>query len=106
MFENELLAASPLTEDLKDLYENAPCGYLSMLSDGRIFKANATLSTWTGYSPQQLLDLRFHDLLTVGTRILYETSYAPLLSMNGGFEEISLDLGSVRGDLWAVCPCG
>lgn len=32
-------------EDLEDLYENAPCGYLSLQPDGRIVKVNRTLST-------------------------------------------------------------
>jgi len=39
---------SPPTEDLEDLYENAPCGYLSLQPDGRIVKVNRTLSTWIG----------------------------------------------------------
>jgi phosphoserine phosphatase RsbU/P len=34
------------TEDLEDLYENAPCGYLSLGPDGRIIKSNKTLSRW------------------------------------------------------------
>lgn len=32
-------------EDLEDLYENAPCGYLSLQPDGRIVKVNRTLQT-------------------------------------------------------------
>jgi len=31
-----------IEEDLQDLYENAPCGYLSLSADGRIVKANQT----------------------------------------------------------------
>jgi len=30
-------------EDLEDLYENAPCGYLSIKPDGRIAKVRACL---------------------------------------------------------------
>lgn len=57
-------------EEFEDLFENAPCGYLTMTSDGRIVRANALLSTWTGYKPDQVVGKRFHDLLTIGTRIL------------------------------------
>jgi sigma-B regulation protein RsbU (phosphoserine phosphatase) len=98
--------AAAATEDLEDLYENAPCGYLSMLPDGRIVKANATLAAWTGYPAKQITRMRFHDLLTVGTRILYETSFAPLLSMQGLFDEISLDLRAANGSILAVSACG
>ena len=93
-------------EDLADLYENAPCAYLSMLPDGRIFKANATLADWTGHPADDLLGMRFHDLLTIGTSILYETSYAPLLNMTGSFDEISLDLRLNSGGSLAVSASG
>jgi len=99
------LTAIP-TEDLQDLYDNAPCGYLSALPDGRIVRANATLAAWTGYAPEQLTALRFHDLLTVGTRILYETSFAPLLTLQGFANEISLDLRTATGGALAVSGSG
>ena len=38
------------TEDFEDLYENAPCGYLSVSTDGLIAKANQTFAAWTGLS--------------------------------------------------------
>ena len=43
----------PGEEDLQDLYENAPCGYLSLRTDGRIFKANLTFCSWTDYEPDE-----------------------------------------------------
>jgi len=89
-------------DDLSDLYENAPCGYLSMLPDGRIIKANATLSAWIGYSPDRLLELHFHDLLTITGRIFYEAHVAPLLHMQGFFDEATLDLAAAPGGRLAV----
>ena len=89
-------------DNLHDLYENAPCGYLSMLSDGRIIKANATLSSWTGHSPDRLLRLHFHDLLTVTGRIFYEAHIAPVLHAKGFFDEATLDLATAAGVRLAV----
>ena len=89
-------------DNLHDLYENAPCGYLSMLSDGRIIKANATLSSWTGHSPERLLQLHFHDLLTVTGRIFYEAHIAPVLHAKGFFDEATLDLATAAGVRLAV----
>ena len=42
-----------LEDDPADLYENAPCGYLSTLPDGRIVKVNRTFCAWTGRSPER-----------------------------------------------------
>ncbi|NKK66529.1 PAS domain-containing protein [Rhizobium leguminosarum bv. viciae] len=84
-------------EDLEDLYENAPCGYLSLQPDGRIVKLNRTLSTWIGIPAEQLLGKRLHDLLNTSGRIFYETHFAPLLRMQGFFNEVALDLVTVDG---------
>jgi phosphoserine phosphatase RsbU/P len=79
-------------EDLQDLYENAPCGYLSLRPDGRIVKANATFCRWLGYMPADLIGKRLHDILNIASRIFYETHFAPLLRMQGFFNEVALDL--------------
>jgi sigma-B regulation protein RsbU (phosphoserine phosphatase) len=90
---------SSIIEDLEDLYENAPCGYLSLEPGGRIFKVNKTLCNWTGYGPEELLGKRLHHLLNIAGRMFYETHIAPLLRMQGFFHEVALDLVTAKGDL-------
>jgi PAS domain S-box-containing protein len=84
-------------ESAEELYENAPCGYLSSTLDGRIVRVNRTLLNWLGCQRSELLGKRFHDLLTVGGRVLYETHFAPLLLMHGEVREIAFDLVSGLG---------
>ena len=84
-------------EDLEDLFENAPCGYISLQPDGRIVKSNNTLSSWIGVPPEQLRGKRLRDLLNVAGRIFYETHFAPLLRMQGYFNEVALDLVKADG---------
>ncbi|MBY5772900.1 PAS domain-containing sensor histidine kinase [Rhizobium leguminosarum] len=96
MTDADMQVAMP-AEDLEDLYENAPCGYLSLQPDGRIVKVNRTLSTWIGIPAEQLLGKRLHDLLNASGRIFYETHFAPLLRMQGFFNEVALDLVTVEG---------
>ena len=85
-------------EDLQDLYENAPCGYLSLRADGRIFKANQTFCRWTGFSQEELVGNRLHDFLNIAGRIFFETHFAPLLRMQGFFNEVALDLIKKDGE--------
>ena len=85
-----------MAEDLEDLYENAPCGYISLSPDGRIVKSNLTFSTWTGFTPEALIGRRLRDLLNTSGAIFYETHFAPLLRMQGFFNEVALDLVSRR----------
>lgn len=73
-----------------------------MDGDGRIVRANDTLAAWIGRPANEFVGTRFRDLLTVGTMMLYEMSYAPLLGMQGHFEEASLDLRTADGGKLAV----
>ncbi|MER5258801.1 SpoIIE family protein phosphatase [Streptomyces sp. NPDC002855] len=92
-------AFSALLEDsVEDLYEHAPCGYLSTLLDGTIAKINLTLLDWLGYAHDDLVGRRtFADLLTVGGRLYHETHFAPLLRMQGEISEIALELRAADG---------
>src|SRR3954447_21967806 len=78
---------------LEDLYENAPCGYLSSYPDGTIARVNRTFLTWTGYARAELVGrTKFQDLFPVGGRIYHETHYAPLLRMQGEVRSLAFDL--------------
>jgi phosphoserine phosphatase RsbU/P len=82
-----------LDDDPVQLYERAPCGYLSTTPDGTIIKANQTFLDLVGYSGEQLIGrLRFAELLTRGGQIYHETHYAPMLRMQGAAREIALDV--------------
>jgi PAS domain S-box-containing protein len=79
-------------EDLEDLFENAPCGYLSVSSAGNIFKVNATFCAWTGFDKTALVGQKFQSFLNIAGRIYFETHFAPLLRMQGFFHEVALDV--------------
>ena len=92
MSDDDGFFAALLEDDPEELYDNAPCGYLSTLPDGTIAKVNATLLTWTGFDRDELLGRRFQDLLAAGDRIFYETHFAPLLRMQGHVREIAVQV--------------
>jgi sigma-B regulation protein RsbU (phosphoserine phosphatase) len=85
-------------EEYKDLFENAPCGYLTIGPDGRISKVNATLEAWTGFSADKLIGQRLHQFLNMAGRIYFETHIAPLLRMQGFFNEFALDFETAAGE--------
>ncbi|MFC8228111.1 PP2C family protein-serine/threonine phosphatase [Streptomyces sp. NPDC057287] len=97
--DQEQLPFSALLEDsAEDLYENAPCGYLSTLMDGRIAKVNGTLLRWLGHRREELVGhKRFSDLLTIGGKLYHETHFSPLLHMQGEVSGIALELRTADG---------
>jgi sigma-B regulation protein RsbU (phosphoserine phosphatase) len=85
-------------DDPAELYDNAPCGYLSTLPDGTIIKANATFLAWTGYDRDALIGRRrFQELLAPGDRIFYQTHAAPMLLMQGMLREIAIQVVGASG---------
>jgi PAS domain S-box-containing protein len=90
-------------ESAEDLYQNAPCGYISTLPNGTIIKVNQTFLTWTGYRREELIGRkRLQELLPIGGKIFYETHYAPLLRMQGFVTEINFDVIHKEGRLLPV----
>lgn len=84
--------------DAEDLYEHAPCGYISTRMDGTIIRANRTFLDWTGYEAEDIVGRkRFDELLTPGGRIYHETHYAPLLRLEGSAREIALEILAADG---------
>ena len=86
-----------LDESAEDLFENAPCGYLTTAMDGTILRVNRTFEELSGRGRDELVGaLRFQELLTGGARIYHETHFAPLLAMQGSVREIAIEI--VRAD--------
>ena len=81
----------------EDLFENAPCGYIVAGLDRSIISVNATLLAWLGHERNTLIDKPFTDLLAVGSRIHYETHFAPLLQLHGELTGITVDLLTAEG---------
>ena len=90
--------AALLEDSAEELYESAPCGYLSTLVDGTIAKINATLLGWLGLEQEAVVGrMRFTDLLTVGGKLYHETHFAPLLRMKGEIGGIALEIKQADG---------
>ncbi|MET7689144.1 SpoIIE family protein phosphatase [Streptomyces sp. NPDC005483] len=90
--------AALLEDGAEDLYEHAPCGYLSTLMDGTIAKINGTLLDWLGLEREAVVGrMRFTDLLTVGGKLYHETHFAPLLRMQSKISGIALEMKQTGG---------
>jgi PAS domain S-box-containing protein len=87
-----------LEETAEELFEDAPCGYLTTDVDGLILRVNRTFEAWTGHRRERVVgQRRFQDLLSAGGRIYHETHYRPLLHMQGAVREIAVEIERADG---------
>lgn len=88
---------SPNLNHFEDMFENAPCGYIELLPNGRIERANRTLLRWTGHTADQVTGKRLSSFLNMAGRIYFETHIAPLVRMQGFFEGFAIDMVTASG---------
>ena len=84
-------------ETLDELYERAPCGYLTTTVSGTIVRVNTTLLEWLGRTREEVIGRRLQTLLTPGARVFYETYCAPQLRRVGMVRQTSMDLRRADG---------
>jgi len=85
---------------MNELLDRAPCGFVSFGSDGIVQYANTTLLDMIGAAPESVIGRSFESLLTISSRIFYQTHFFPLLRMQSRVEEVFLTLRSApSGDV-------
>lgn len=83
-------------EEVRDLYERAPCGYHSLDADGVFVRVNETELRWLGYAREEVLGRRkFLDLVTPPSRKLFEDRF-PAYKELGEIRDLEFDM--VRKD--------
>jgi PAS domain S-box-containing protein len=89
--------------EIKDLYDNAPCGYHSLNADGIFVDINNTLVKWLGYDNKNeiLKKLSFADVLSDTDRPVFLQNY-PLLKETGGVRDIEFCFKRKDGSLLPV----
>lgn len=85
-------------EELEDLYDHAPCGYLATLPDGLIVDVNQTFLAWTGYRREALVGARrFAELLPPGARAFHSMHYLPALERTQEIREVAAEIVCADG---------
>jgi PAS domain S-box-containing protein len=80
------------SEEIRDLYDNAPCGYHSLAADGTFMRINDTELNWLGYTSDDLVGKKnFGDLMTLESREVFKINY-PILKERGWIKDVEYQL--------------
>lgn len=77
--------------------DKAPCAILRFADNGSITYVNETLVSLVGRPAAELVGQKVEVLLTIPSRIFYQTHFFPLLKLHGHAEEIFLTLRDASG---------
>ena len=90
------------SDKVRDLYNNAPCGYHSLDKDGVYVEINDTELAWLGYTRNEVVDkLRFTDLLTEEGRKHFRENLDNLKRL-GSLSDLEYELCRKDGSTIAV----
>ena len=78
--------------------DNLPCGCMVFENDGKITYVNPEICEILGYVSETLLGLNLETVLTISSRIFYQTHFFPILKLQGQANEIFLNLKSSSGN--------
>jgi diguanylate cyclase (GGDEF)-like protein/PAS domain S-box-containing protein len=87
-----------IENSFEDLYQRAPCGYLSTTVDGAIVRVNDTFLSWTGYQRTDLVGRPLVSLLQPGSQLLFETRFRSVLHLRGEAKQVALSLRTASGE--------
>jgi PAS domain S-box-containing protein len=64
-----------MAQELQSLYDNAPCGYVSLDAEGRVIRINETKLKMLGYSRQEIIGKKITDFYTPESIPIFEKHY-------------------------------
>lgn len=90
------------TAELRDLYNNAPCGYHSLDSKGVFEMVNDTELVWLGYAREDLIGKQtFRDLLTEESKRIFENNFEGF-KKRGYVNDLEFDMVCKNGNILSV----
>ena len=97
-----ILDARQMADELRDLFDNAPCGYHSLDAAGFIVRINDTELGWLGYAREEVVGtMRMTDLMSPQSRGLFAAKFA-LLKQQGRLNDLEYDMRRKDGTLFPV----
>jgi phosphoserine phosphatase RsbU/P len=83
---------------MKQIIDEAPCGYFSFFDNGELYHVNSTFCELLGYEKKELEGRNVEVVFTIATKIFFQTHFFPLVKMHGHAEEIFISLLAKNGE--------
>jgi len=96
------IALKESADQIRDLYDHAPCGYHCLDKDGIFARINDTELAWLGYRRDEVIGkITFPDLLTAESREVFLQTF-PIFKKAGEIKDIEYDMVRKDGTILPV----
>jgi PAS domain S-box-containing protein len=91
-----------ITNEIHDLYNNAPCGYHSLDAQGLFVRINDTELAWLGYSRDEIVNhMNIQDILTPESKETFRQNF-PVFKETGSLRDLELNMVRKDGSSFPV----
>ena len=87
----DLDEAQSQRDEVRDLYDHAPCGYHSLDQEGRIVRMNQTELEWLGRSLDEVLGRPYTEFLTGQSQQIFRERF-PEFARDGHIKDLEMEL--------------
>ena len=87
----DLGEAQSQRDEVRDLYDHAPCGYHSLDKEGRIVRMNQTELGWLGRSLEEVLGRPYSDFLSEQSQQVFRERF-PEFARDGYIRDLEMEL--------------
>ncbi|WP_414518641.1 PAS domain S-box protein [Nostoc sp. PCC 9305] len=94
-------ALAKYAHEVEDLYNNAPCGYHSLDSEGRLLKVNETELQWLGYTREEMIGQPVLNFFTQASRLSFAQNY-PRFKKQGSVKDLEFDMVCKDGTVFPM----
>jgi PAS domain S-box-containing protein len=95
-------ATAKYADEVSDLYNNAPCGYHSLDSNGVIIRINDTELKWLGYERSEIVNrVNYIDLFTDKSKDLFRKNF-PVFKERGWVSDLEFDMIRKDGTIFSI----
>ncbi len=90
---------------IRDLYDNAPCGYHSLAVDGTILRMNKTELNWFGLIKDEAVGQPITKFYTKESKEKFESNF-PIFLKNGHIEDLDFEIVRKDGSIMNILVSG
>ncbi|KOS67701.1 chemotaxis protein CheY [Lysinibacillus contaminans] len=75
----------------------APCGFMSITTEGIITEVNQTFLEWMGYEQKDLLNEHVESLMSIANKLIFHSYFYPTINLNEYVEELFISFKDSKG---------
>jgi PAS domain S-box-containing protein len=89
------------TNEVRDLYDNAPAGYHSLDAKGCFIQVNQTELTWLGYAREEMIGHPISEFITENSQAIFRENF-PLIKQRGWLRDLELEMVRKDGSILPI----